>query len=309
MSKRHPWYKKFLRSDFLIGGSAIIGIIGGYVLAIKAFGFSDPYAILAIVVLTIVAVAVILLISYLVWFRRETIRLTGNVAKLQRENENLKNCATTIHQINHCYRDVLHDVFGQTNFKDTKETIEQKALKTACEKIAEMFSLLVGEKCIATVKLTTKHEEDKYKCHTLARSESDSERDRPSIDYEIDTGKNIAFDTARRYNTRGPSCFFSADLDKDFLDGKYSNERTGWQRFYKSTIVVPIRYVDYRSVGSNHALNELGFLTIDTMVTYKLNDNFHVQYLAGFADQMYNFMSLMREKYCLMGATQKTLSL
>jgi hypothetical protein len=36
----------------------------------------------------------------------------------------------------------------------------------------------------------------------------------------------------------------------------------------------------------------LGFLKVETMFKNRLNDTYHVQILAAFADQMYTFLSL-----------------
>jgi len=208
--KTPPWFDSLLRNKYLNGGAALITVITGFVaLAAPVLALSSPVSILIFVIMTIASGAFLIMVVYSLRFRGDIHRLSEFVTKLTTENQRLRDCATTIHKINHGYRDVLHEVFGQTNFHGSKEAIELRTLKAACERIAEMFSLLIGDRCTVTVKLMTKHEEDKCKCHTHVRSESNSERDRVLVNYEIDTGKNTAFDAARRYNPNGPSYFFS----------------------------------------------------------------------------------------------------
>ena len=97
-----------------------------------------------------------------------------------------------------------------------------------------------------TVKLITRHPDGKNRCHTHARSATGTERDQTITEYEIDTGKNTGFD----------------DLVKDASEGKYMNERPDWRRFYRSAIVVPIRYAEPMAIGAPGALNEIGFLAV-----------------------------------------------
>ena len=300
--KTPRWLDQLFRSKILYGGAALMTIATSvFVVASSLITLPAPILTLIFALATLAAGTFMFTAIYSLRFRGEVHRLTDQVAFLSLENKNLKECATTLHRINHNYRDVLHDMFGKAGSPQAaKEAVEQRMLKAACEKIAEIFSLLIGTKCIVTVKLITKHSDGKDRCHTLARSELNSERDQSLVHYEINTGKNPAFDTARRYNPSGPSHFFSSDLVNDYQENKYTNERLDWQRFYRSAIVVPIRYVNYPAIGSEGALNELGFLAVDTMVTGKLNNSFHIQFLAAFADQMYNFMSLMRGRYSLL---------
>jgi hypothetical protein len=132
----------------------------------------------------------------------------------------------------------------------------------------------------------------------LVRSETNCKRDegRPEV-FELLTGQNTAFDRCMECNPGTTSHFFSADLIKDRKEGRYSNQRTNWEKFYVSAIVVPIRYVNVERLGQPRASDHIGFLAVDTMSTNRLNGTYHVELLAAFADQVYNFMSLMRGKY------------
>jgi hypothetical protein len=241
---------------------------------------------------------------YAIRVRNENEELQKSLALFKTENRNLKQCAAILHGINHAYRDVLSSVFGpQGQALTPREATERDTLAMVCQRISDMFTLLTGEKCMATVKLIYVEDEaggrQRSYCGTLARSELNCERDRILMKYEIGTGKNTAFDTARRAEVHGIAHFFSPDLEKDADEEKYYNERVDWKRFYRSAIVVPIRYMQYDALGTNNEVVELGFLAVDTMATNKLNGDYHVQHLAALADQMFNFMSLMREKYHL----------
>src|SRR5438445_632355 len=295
------WLDCVLKSKYLQGGAALATVITFFfTVAANILQLPCPLFTLVYNLMAIAAPAFVITTIYSVRFRGENQRLIERSTIVDIENQRLRQCATTLHRINHIYRDVLNKTFGiQLQQLGPLEATERDTLVAVCYKIAEMFSLLIGEKCVVTVKLITKDANTKDYCHTLARSEPSSERDLTLVNYEINTGRNTAFDTALRYDGHRTSRFFSADLEKDADMGKYFNDRTDWKRFYRSAIVVPIRYVHYDAVGTPTAFNELGFLAIDTIATYKLNDHFHIEYLAAFADQMYNFMSLMRGKYCL----------
>ena len=115
----------------------------------------------------------------------------------------------------------------------------------------------------------------------------------PVEKYAVGTGENTGFDEALKLRPSGPSYFYAADLQE--MGPRYANQRVGWQRLYRSTIVVPIHHV----VHSDRRREVLGFLSVDTMSANRLNDTYQVQFLAAFADQMYNFLSIMRRRYLL----------
>jgi hypothetical protein len=80
----------------------------------------------------------------------------------------------------------------------------------------------------------------------------------------------------------------------------YANERINWKKHYVSALVVPIRYVDVGKIGQPDCSDDLGFLCIDTLTPNRLKNEWHLALLSAFADQLYNFMSLMRGKYRLL---------
>jgi hypothetical protein len=161
-----------------------------------------------------------------------------------------------------------------------------------------MFNSFTHADCMVTVKLIKKEDDGRLSCGTYARSQTNCERDRVEpLSFTINAGQNTAFDEAIRYSPGRVSHFYSCDLVELDRAGKYQNQRPNWENFYQSAIVVPIRYINVQRAGAPGASDDIGFLCVDTTSTNRLNDGFHVQLLAALADQMYNFMSLMRGKY------------
>lgn len=237
-------------------------------------------------------------ILVLIWFTFSFYSITVRL-----ENIALKKMASFLHQINHNYRDVLYDNFAGDNPITSKSeliAIEKQTLTSACHRISKLFTSILGNKeCMVSIKLIIKESSSNRKyCKTYVRSEEQCIRDNSQpIEFEIGTGQNTAFDNALRLPQPGKcSHYYSADLKKE-QGGKYNNQRPSWENFYQSTIVVPIRRLNSSNIETS---DDIAFLCIDTMSTNRLNDNFHVELLASFADQMYNFISLMRGRYSVL---------
>lgn len=221
---------------------------------------------------------------------------------IAKSNHRLKRCGTELHEINHIYRDALYTLFAADNQKKPLEPerlllTERAILTYVCEKIAAMYWNLIGRKCVVTVKLLVEEEDGRRFCFTWARSSREihrQETDQASEKFAVGTGENTGFDRAFEPGQSGPAYFYGANLP---ADKTYKNQRTGWKKLYRSTIVVPIQYCPV--VSAQGKRDVLGFLCVDTRSTYLLNDTYHVQFLAAFADQMYNFLSIMRRRYVL----------
>ena len=221
--------------------------------------------------------------------------------RLGKQNRGLRATHQDIHQINHTYRDCLAGNFllsasagRPTTDQNQRLGSEHEALGEVCGRIAMAFTRMIGADCVATVKLMTMESEQQF-CTTYVRSEAASVRDVDrSVRYSIGQGRNTAFQTALALLPDRPSHFHSGDLIKLSRAGRYHNERENWREFYRSTIVVPIRWVRDRE---RSVIDELGYLCVDTMATNRLNNTDHIQLLAGLADQMYNFINIMRKKY------------
>jgi hypothetical protein len=222
--------------------------------------------------------------------------------RVRQTNLRLRGIPGVAHRINHEYRDVLSQVFGTEILPPEHKRVqsELRTIESTCQRVAQIFSVLTQQPCTVTVKLI-RNENGVSVCETYARNETSCHRDqmRPRT-FQIGTGVNTAFDEALKIQPNGQTAhFFSPDLKKE---PNYNNERgIAWERLYKSGIVVlvPIRYVNPLLIGQPGASDHIGFLSVDTLSTHVLNGSYHVELLASFADQMYNFMCLMRGKYAV----------
>jgi hypothetical protein len=221
-----------------------------------------------------------------------------NYYRIHTENRRLKQYAYEFHQINHHYRDTLCEIFFHHGFEsgdlDDQRLLEKEkvVLERVCGKIANVFLLATRKKCFVTVYLI-KDEGGQKTCFPWASSEINSNRKRNNFSLGAE---NTRFITALQQRAASPTHFYEADLLSLAQAGKYSDETQHWEKLYTSCIVVPIRY--HRN-GSTNAKDhdEVGFLVVDTMSARRLNDAEHVHLVASFADQMYNFLSMMRRKY------------
>ncbi len=222
--------------------------------------------------------------------------------RVRQENIQFRQFIKILHRINHDYRDMLSAAFKHqpheftgSEYSDFLKKSEKDTIRSVCQKIAKVYTAFTHSDCTVTVKLITRVSE-KIVCETHERSEEKCARDTQQKLFEINTGANTAFDKALMYADGAVSHFHSSDLTKD---SSYRNQRDHWSDFYKSTIVVPIRSVDLAKLGSKNASSDIGFLCVDTLSPNRLNNTWHHELLAAFADQMYNFMSLMRGEYQL----------
>jgi hypothetical protein len=210
------------------------------------------------------------------------------------ENKRLKACIHELHQINHLYRDAISNRFfdsGSHEALEDGQLVEQEigTLNQVCAKISSIYRFLTNRKCFVAVYLIRKIE-TKEVCSIHAYSEYEASRSKkPPETFSIDSANTRFWDA----NTKKPSCinfFHSADLEKL---ANYNDQTQHFEAQYKSCIVVPIRYCPNRQ-GSEP--DDLGYLVVDTLARDRLNDGFHVNYLAAFADQMYNFQNIWRMK-------------
>lgn len=219
--------------------------------------------------------------------------------KVRAENKAIRDIGKTYYDVNKMYRNELKKVFsGESVITDPDSLIEieGEVLKAVCQRIRNTFTGLIGKHCMVTIKLITTDDTDNNKyAQTYVRSLEKSKRDGDEIvKYTIGTGVNTSFDQALKIRQDKPSHFFSPNLKKE--KNKYYNERQHFDKFYRSTIVVPIRC----KTNENSSVEDIGFLCVDTKSTNRLNGGYHVYLLASFAAQMYNFMSLMRGNYLVL---------
>lgn len=217
---------------------------------------------------------------------------------VRRENIALRSLSRLFYEINEIYRSKLQvSFFGENPITNSSDLLdaEKIALSSVCQRIENIFSTSTNRQCLATVKLVTKSNGQGL-AQTYVRSQELCARDNPSrIQYKIGTGENTAFDQALMLNADGrPAHFYSADLTKN---SNYSNQRQHYLSYYKSTLVVPIRGERTHHIGEAVEYDLVGFLCVDTLSTNRLNNGYQLFMLAALAQQMYNFMSLMRGRY------------
>lgn len=227
------------------------------------------------------------------------ILFTVFIYQMWRDTHAIRNSYYKIHEINHSYRDALarsvfhpHDGFAHTaDHVLAHANREVDTLSTVVQKISLIYRELTGAPCMVAVKVCDKRDNAEV-CFAIARSERETGRDQTGeAKFSLDPNKNTAFAEARKPHKSGASHFHSPDLIALAESNKYHNEREDWRRFYKSCIVVPIRY---NRQTATPECREIGFLSVDTRARHRLNDTFHVQLLAAFADQMYNYINLSR---------------
>jgi len=215
--------------------------------------------------------------------------------EVRRREQALHKVFPKLHEINHIYRDTLCKMFHKDILVRNTDRLheEEITLRAVSQRIQKIFVVLIEDNdCVVTIKLIINRENKTRYCFTYTRHEEICIRDNEAqMEYEINGPKgkkNTAFDKAL-LDTAPNMCshFFSPNLDEE---QGYENQRDNYREYYNSAIVVPIRFINSKS-------DDKGFLSIDTKKTDALNGDYHVYLLSALADQMYNFISLMRKEY------------
>jgi len=228
-----------------------------------------------------------------------TIFLLGFVysIRVRWENMSLRNMSRIFYEINILYKEQLQKAFlGDTPISDIRTLVEAESevLKAVCQRVARIYTMAIGRPCLVTIKLTRRDNDSSF-AQTYVRSEDKCMRDTNGTkSFNLGTGENTGMDIAISLSGSAlPPHFFSPDLKRE---KNYCNQRQHYLQYYKSIILVPIR-------GEKSAQNPdwdlVGFLSVDTMSTNRLNDRYHLYMLAALSHQMYNFLSLMRGRYTI----------
>jgi hypothetical protein len=195
------------------------------------------------------------------------------------------------HSVNHGYRDYMAYLVsrgkggaGFVAFIDG----QRRHIENVCRSIANIISASCGSDCRVSVKLMKSNN----KCETFCRSERIKDE---SVDvgneFSIDGDVNSAFaDALTQKSVDGIYRFYGGDLKALSDVGQYFNSRPEWASRYNCAIVVPIQFVPH--AGLSEPIQRIGYLCVDTQRSFALNDAEHVQILAAFADQMFNFFGL-----------------
>lgn len=214
------------------------------------------------------------------------------------ENMALRKMSQIFYEINLLYKAELQKNFagGNPNFDPASLlAAERRTLTAVSQRIGTIFTMAIGRPCLVSIKLVVKDQGQPF-AQTYVRSEDQCLRDAiaPKL-FALGTGENTCYDAATAPSANGrPPHFFSPNLRG--ADG-YCTQRQHHLRYYKSILVVPIRAA---TVGDEQAESErdlVGFLSVDTLSTNRLNNRYHLYMLAALAHQMYNFISLMRGRY------------
>jgi hypothetical protein len=158
------------------------------------------------------------------------------------------------------------------------ETLSAQHWELLLTSAASVFKHITKDPMSVCVKFVSK---DSGKVETLARdpaSKLNRGKEDRGTSYTIDG--NTAFKEASDANADSPVHFFCEDLVKAAVEGRYRNEHVGWEKWYKCTLVVPIRFetpeklldpADGRQCPGGH-FTIVGFLAIDSGRTGVLNE-------------------------------------
>ena len=219
------------------------------------------------------------------------------------ENRRLKESYAKIHDLNHCYRQTLAETSlallslpagDKTDVKERLLHIEKETLGKALAIISDIYEHLLAHEVVATVWLfdpQAKTVEEYVNSHDGRKSTRSVRR---GVPLHID--KNTRFCECKTIKDK--FCHYhSPDLiETGNTKEGYDDLVPHYIDHYKSVLVVPIRF-RVEEAGEEKYEDRLGFLQLDTMSRYQLNDAEHLALLAAFADQIYNFMSLVRRNY------------
>jgi hypothetical protein len=232
----------------------------------------------------------------------------GLIASTKRANQ-LRRVAEILHEVNHLYRDRvgsfldLVDDTDETEEDDDESTDydleyaaalareERETLHQICHKVSEIFHILTERPCMASIRLLAS---DKKSLKLYTRSHKETKRDQQGPHYKVKsfgTGRNLGFDQAAEIRDGHPSYFLSMDLEADEKKERYTDERRNYSSHYKSILIVPIR------MRREPEPDLLGFLYVDTLARNCLSRAQHLHLLCALADQMYNYISLMRVEF------------
>ena len=276
-----------VRSTF-VQWLVVLCTVGPVVGGLAATTAGAPWTATNIFTIMLVPVGLsVLLVSWMSW----------RVRALVEENVGLREVARALYKINWTYRQGLSDAFhgsAPVVSSEERQLREKQVLERVCGRVAELFTILADRECTVTVKLLVprREGEGRWLARTYARSgdgwHRDSDPEAPT-DFNVEPADNLGFTKAlQRRSDDTPRHFFSSDLT---VENGYTNQRNNWQQYYKSAIVVPIQS------SADNQPEQLGFLCVDEKGTNRLNGDDHVYMMAALAQQMFNFMALMRGKY------------
>jgi hypothetical protein len=255
------------------------------------------------------------ILAILVFVMYATATVQGSLYFVHRRNKAWSRVPEHLHAINKIYRQVLSMLYLRENKEDwSKETylsLEQEILQTVCKEISTIFRRITTKPCQVIVYLLIDDASRKF-CFTWATSDLPEGRVRSQqkCEFELDHA---------RYNTRfqkvlsaieegGEHAFFCSDIKEAVRKDDYHDSLKDFIRHYQSVIVVPICCAitdqDTEDVSS---MRVIGFLSVDSHSANRFTRVPAIHLLSAFADQMFNFISLMRREYVTESSTTNTI--
>lgn len=224
--------------------------------------------------------------------------------KVRTENIALRGLSREFFEINQIYQSTMQQTFLVENPVTDQEALiktEKEMLEAVCQRISNIFEMVIGRKCMVTIKLIT-YEKNKCYAHTYVRNLKASVRDMPErIKYVVGDEQNTGFEAALKHRNDGRQPHFhSSDLERE---PGYQNQRSDFKRHYRNVLVVPIREPAFEkerrqdTQGMQNDQTLIGFLCVDTLSVNRINNGFHLVMLSALASQMYTFMCFMRGRY------------
>ena len=210
-----------------------------------------------------------------------------------RQNRSWRQVPFYLHSINHLFRDVLTSLFFKNSTPVTEDQlidVEQQVLDKACSAMGELFRVLIGRRCQVTLYLIRDNS-----CFIWACNEQNVDRQRwVEQSFLISKDSNTRFQRILELieNKKKP-IYFSRDILKE---NQYHDSLPDAKSFYRTVIVVPVKCTISADSGKQES-RILGFLTLDSKSPGRLNDDYHAEFLAAFADQIFNFISVMRSYF------------
>ena len=233
--------------------------------------------------------------------------LAFGILLISRDFQRVRKSFSKVHDINHLYRDALattsakllqldgHKRAGEVN--SILSEVEVNTIDRLVTIISEQFQLLINRPVVVTFWRLDNNGESCIEQETSANGVDATRPFRAKKRFTV--AYNSIFSDNR--DKHGKCChFFSPDIEMSAAEeAGYQDERPSYFQFYKSVLCVPIRFCWQIEGSSIKGQDILGYLQVDTASRNRLNNVEHLYLLSAYADQLYNFLSLVRRNFIL----------
>ncbi len=228
--------------------------------------------------------------------------------KMKEANKYAKGFHEILHLIRDCYGDLMEVMEDEayTRPKQFRKYITDKVMKMM-DLLSRNLSEATGYKvraCVKTFDFIRNGEMDKNKMKiiTLARSGQSNVNNMISEHYNPiplceNTDFEYIFNINEGYVEERVHFFIVDDLVKYSQKEEYKNSNKKWQKTYRTTIVMPIRYLRNPSEDDEEEVPQydiIGCLCIDSKKKNLFaieNRGFVIEYLKGIADILYVYLN------------------